>query len=76
MYLFWVASSNRFYEFELHHYARSCTLCIDIYHAGLNTGFSDDCLHLPGDVVEAIVGRCADLDGLLHYSILFIYNLY
>ena len=56
MYLYWVASSNRFYEFELHHYARSCTLCIDIYHAVLNTGFGHDGRHFACEVEEAVVG--------------------
>ena len=37
-----------------------------IDHAGLHTGFSHDGLHLPGDIVKAVLGGGADLYNLLH----------
>ena len=42
------------------------SLDIDIDHAGLHAGFSNDGLHLPGDVVKAVAGWGGYVDGLLH----------
>ena len=47
---------KRGYLKEKHHSTRSGTLDIDIDHAGLHARFTYDGLHLPGDVVEAVVG--------------------
>ena len=55
------------HENELDHYSGCCALGIDIYHPGLNAGLRYDGFHLPGDIVEAVVGRCADLNGSLHF---------
>lgn len=58
---------KRVYEFELDHNSCGCTLGIHIDHPGLYATFCDDGFHLPGNVVEAIVGGGADLDGSLHF---------
>jgi len=51
---------------EKNHHACGCALGIDIDQAGLDAGFSDDGLHLAGDVVEAVVGGGGYLHGALH----------
>ncbi len=50
---------------EKNHDGSCCTLDIDIDKAGGDPAFRDDGLHLPGDVVEAIVGGGGYVDGLL-----------
>ena len=51
---------------EKYHYPGRGTLDVDIYESGLHPRFSDDGLHLAGDIVEAIVGGCANLNCFLH----------
>jgi hypothetical protein len=61
---------NRLIPVLLDHNSCRGSLGVDIDQAGLNAGFSDDGLHLAGDVVEAVVGGCGYLDGSLHGRIL------
>ena len=46
-------------------------LCIQREQSTLYSTLTDHCFNLPGDVIEAIVRRCADLDGSLHAVFLF-----
>ena len=56
----------RGYHVEFDHNSGSCSLDIDDDHAGLNSGFCDNSLHLTGDVIETILGLGGDVYGLLH----------
>ncbi len=58
---------KRGYEFELDHNGCRSTLGIHIDQIGLDSAFSHDGLHLPGDVVELVVGWGGDLYGTLYF---------
>ena len=62
------------HEFELYHDPGRGSLHIDIDQAGLHAAFSDNGLHLTGDVIEAVVGMGGYLDGLLHIHYRFMGN--
>lgn len=53
---------------EKNHHTSSGTMHKDIDHTGLNAGFRYDGLHLPGDVVEPVVGGGGYVDALLQKS--------
>jgi len=61
-----IKGEKRVHSNEMNHHSGGCALYIDIDQTGLNTGFSHDGLHMPGNIVEAVVGIGADLNGLLH----------
>ena len=56
----------RVHQKEKNHNGTGCTLNVDIYESGLHPAFRDDGLHLPGDVIEAVVGWGGYLDCSLH----------
>ena len=58
---------KRGYEFELYHDGRRSPQGIDVDHSGLNARFEYDGYHLPGDIIEAVVGWGGDMDGSLHF---------
>ncbi len=45
----------RVHSNEKYHNSGGGTLNVDIYEPGLHPAFRDDGLHLPGDVVEAVM---------------------
>jgi hypothetical protein len=61
---------RRVHEFEFHHDPNRRPLNVNIGQSGLNAGFSHDGLHMPGDVLDAVVGGGGYLDSLLRFPYL------
>jgi len=64
-----IKGEKRVHSNEKHHHCCGCTLNIDVHQACLHAGFSYYGLHLPGNVVQAVVGGCGYVDGLLQGEI-------
>lgn len=55
---------------ELYHDACRCSLDANVDYTVLHTAVFNNSFHLPGDVVEAVVGRCGNLYIFLHFQIM------
>ena len=63
---------KRVCQFELYHNVGGSSLGIYIDHTFLYSTVSDNGFYFTRDVVEAVMFRGADLDGLLHFLFSFL----